>query len=145
RAPTIRGTGLWNGTVLLGLFRLDVRELDHLGPLFEFSSVELSVVGRRKCKHGATQVDKARLDLGINEGGVDLPIEPIHDLGGRSVGDSDATYRTGLVARYELADGRDVRQQFRSRCSRHRKGPQPAISDVLDRRGHVVEYRLHLA
>src|SRR5262249_51606506 len=52
---------------------------------------------------------------------------------------------TGLVARYELADGRDVRQQFRSRCSRHRKGQQPAIPDVLDRRGHVVEYRLHLA
>src|SRR5262249_50926292 len=61
---------LWNGTVLLGLFRLDVRKLHHLGPLFDFLSVELSVVGRRKCKHGATQVGKARLDLGIDEGGV---------------------------------------------------------------------------
>src|SRR5262245_35075322 len=47
---------------------LDVRELDHLCPLFDFRSVELSVVDRRECEHGATQVGKARLDLGIDEG-----------------------------------------------------------------------------
>src|SRR4029077_20595598 len=90
--------------------RLDVRKLDHLGPLFDFRSVELPVVGRRKCKHGATQVGKAHLNLGIDEGGVDFPIEPIHDVGGRSLGGCDASYRTGLVARDEIADGREVRQ-----------------------------------
>src|SRR5215475_950562 len=79
--------------------RLDVRKLDHLGPLFDFRSVELSIVGRRERKHGAAQVRKPRLRLGIDEAGIDLPVELINDVGGRSLGGCDASYRTGLVAR----------------------------------------------
>src|SRR5262249_3416296 len=90
-------------------------------------------------------VRKPRLHLGIDEAGIDLPVELINDVGGRSLGGCDASYRTRLVARHEIADGREGRHQFRSRCSRHRKGPQPPVPDVLDRRRHVVEYRLHLA
>src|SRR5262249_25490465 len=71
----------------------------YLGPLFDFRSVELSVVGRRERKHGATQGGKA-LDLGIDESGVYFPIEPIHDLGGRFLG--GASYRIGLLARHEI-------------------------------------------
>ena len=55
-----------------GSVRLDVRELDHLGPLFRFFGDELAELGGRARKDSATKVGKALLHLGISEACVDL-------------------------------------------------------------------------
>ena len=60
-------------------------------------------------EHRATQVGKPRLDLGIGEAGVDLLVELVDNLGGRALGRADAEPVARLVARHELAHGRDVR------------------------------------
>ena len=49
-----------------------------------------------------------------------------------------------LVARHEIANGRDVRQHLRARRGGHRQRAQLAGPDVLDRRGHGIEHDLHL-
>src|ERR1700684_277722 len=52
--------------------RLDVRELDHLGPFLGFIGNELTEIGRRAGKwHGAPS-GKGGLQRGIGEGGVAL-------------------------------------------------------------------------
>src|SRR5262245_33445304 len=53
-------------------FRLDARELDHLGPLLGFVGNEFPEIGGRERDHGAAEVGKPRLDLGISKAGVDL-------------------------------------------------------------------------
>src|SRR5262249_35897036 len=55
--------------------RLDVRRADHLTPFLGFLCDQLSKVGRRERKHIATDVGKPRLQLGIGERRVDLPVE----------------------------------------------------------------------
>jgi hypothetical protein len=75
---------------------MECRASDQSGLMF----ANLITFGRRERKHGAAQGGKACLDLGIDESGVYFPIEPIHDLGGRSLGGS--SYRIGLIARHEI-------------------------------------------
>ena len=82
----------------------------------------------------AAQVGKPRLDLGIGESRVDLLVELVDDLGGRVPRRANAEPRARLVARHELAHGRDVRQRLRARRGRHRQRAQLAGPDVLDRR-----------
>src|SRR5262245_38627345 len=55
-----------------GSVRLDARELDHLGPLLGFLGNEFPEIGGRERDHGAAEVGKPRLDLGISKAGVDL-------------------------------------------------------------------------
>ena len=52
---------------------------------------------------------KVRLDLRIDESGVDLFVEPIDNLGGRVLGGAEAIEHS-LKARDEFAHGRDVRK-----------------------------------
>src|SRR5262249_441571 len=85
--------------------RLDARELHHLAPLLGLICDELSKVGGRERKHIATDVGKLRLQLGIGERGVDLPVELVDDLGRRIFGRAEAIHRACLVAWDELADG----------------------------------------
>src|SRR5215472_18688931 len=60
------------GSTLLGL---DVGRPDHLAPLLGFVGDELTEVAGRAWEHSATKVSKARLHLGVGEGGVDFAIE----------------------------------------------------------------------
>ena len=53
--------------------------------------------------------------------------------------------RARLVARHEIAHGRDVRQRLRARRGGHRQRAQLAGPDVLDRRRHGGEHDLHLS
>ena len=55
--------------------RLDAGEFDHLGPLLGFVGNQLFKIGRREREHGATEIGKPRLDLGISEASVDLVVE----------------------------------------------------------------------
>ena len=52
--------------------------------------------------------------------------------------------RARLVARHEIAHGRNVRQRLRARRGGHRQRAQLAGPDVLDRRRHGGEHDLHL-
>src|SRR5262252_2666159 len=61
------------------LLRLDAGKLDHLCPLLGLLGDELAEVGGRAGHHGAAQVGKPRLHLGIAESRVDLPVEPVDD------------------------------------------------------------------
>src|SRR5262249_48836802 len=54
---------------------LDIGRSDHLAPLLGFVGDELAEVAGRARKHSATKVGKARLHLGVGEGGVDFAIE----------------------------------------------------------------------
>ena len=80
-----------------------------LPPLLGFLGDQLSKLGGRERRHIATDVGKPRLQLGIGERGVDLPVELVDDLGRRILGRAEAIHRACLVARDELTDGRDVR------------------------------------
>src|SRR3981081_2032669 len=91
--------------------RHDVARRDHLGPLFGFFGDELAEVGGRERKPRAAEVGKPRLERGIGESPVDLLVELVNDPGRRVLGRAEAKYRARLVARDELAHGRDVRQR----------------------------------
>src|SRR5262245_30213184 len=94
-----------------GSLRLDAGELDHLGPLLSFVRDQLTEIGGREREHLATEIGKPRLDFGISEAGIDLPIELVNNVGGRVLGRADTEPGARLKARYELAHGREVRQR----------------------------------
>jgi hypothetical protein len=52
--------------------RLDVEGPDDVAPLLRFVGDELAKVGGRKREHGAAEIGKPRLDIGIGEASVDL-------------------------------------------------------------------------
>src|SRR5262245_26807049 len=74
--------GTWRGRRLFGL---DVRELDHLGPLLGFCGDQPAKIRRRACERRAAQLGEPRLDLGIGEACVDLLVELLDDLGRRGL------------------------------------------------------------
>ena len=65
---------------------------------------ELTEVGWRTWKHRAAQVGKACLNRRVGEGRVDLPVEPVDDLGGRISGGNDVVNGARLVAWHEIGD-----------------------------------------
>jgi hypothetical protein len=62
--------------------RLDVGGPDHLAPLLGFVGDELTEIGGREREHLATEIGKPRLDFGIGEAGIDLPVELVNNVGG---------------------------------------------------------------
>src|ERR1700692_3877565 len=58
----------------VGSFRLDTRELDHLGPLLGFVGDELCVVGGRTGEYRAAKVGNPRLHRRIGKASVDFPV-----------------------------------------------------------------------
>src|SRR5215831_1248662 len=89
--------------------RLDVEGLDHLAPLLGFIGDVFSEVRGRAHKCRASQVSKPRFCVGVGEYHIDLPVELVDDLGGRSLWRAHAVPRTDLVAWDKLAYGRKVR------------------------------------
>ena len=82
----IRGTGDMNLSDVAPEFAesgLHARELDHLGPLLGFIGDELSESAGEPANTAAAQVGEACLYLGVGEGGIDLLVELVDDLGGR--------------------------------------------------------------
>src|SRR5262249_4563188 len=95
------------------LLRLDTPGLDDPGPLCGLVGDELAEIGGRAREHHPAHVGEPLHDLGIGEACVGFPVEGIHDRGGRILRRGDAEPGARLVARYEIADGRDVRQRLR--------------------------------
>src|SRR6516162_5255597 len=58
-------------------------------------------------------------ELGISEGGVNLPVELVDDLSGRVFRRADAGPEARLVAWHEFTHSRDVRQYWRARRGGH--------------------------
>jgi len=77
-----RGQALANSRA--ASLRLDVEGPDDVAPLLGFLGDELAKVGGRTRKHGAVEIGKPRLDLGIGEAGIDLLVELVDDFGGRA-------------------------------------------------------------
>src|SRR5262249_11148169 len=112
----IRGTGVTEYLAgARGSLCLDVEGPDHVAPLLCFAGDELAKVGWRVCEHVATQIRKPRLHLGIGQGRVDLRVELVDDLGGRSLRCADAEPDTRVVAGQDLADRRNI-WQFLQAC-----------------------------
>src|SRR5215207_4490861 len=97
---------------LLPSVRLDPRELDHLSPLSGLVGDELAEVDGRASKRDAPNVCDARLQLGIDEAGIDLFVELVDDLGWCVFGNADPIPLAGLVARHELAHGWELGQRL---------------------------------
>src|ERR1700726_1950221 len=66
--------------------RLDVRELDHLGPFLGFVGNELAEIGWRAGKCHGAEIGKPLLQRGIGKAGIDLLVEPVDDVGWRVLG-----------------------------------------------------------
>jgi hypothetical protein len=63
------------------LLRLEAGELDDLSPLLGFLGDELGEVGGRAGKYFTAELSLPRLHRWIGERRVDIPVEPLDDLG----------------------------------------------------------------
>src|SRR5262245_20712263 len=102
-AISLNGEVMERGAKSAGSICLDACEVHHLAPLLGFVGDELAKVGGREREHVATQVGKARLDLGIGKTSVDLLVELLDDLGRRGLRCADAVPGARLVSRHELS------------------------------------------
>src|SRR5580700_7909837 len=100
--------------------RLDVRELDHLGPFFGFVGDELAEIGGRAWKWHGAEIGKSLLQRGVGEAGIYLLVELVDDVGRRALGRADAVEAARIVARHELRHARNIRQGIGARRRRHR-------------------------
>src|SRR4051812_11664538 len=85
----IRGTGDY-GMSGPGSVLLEASKLHHLGPLLSFVGDELSEVRDRAKERLAAEIGHPCLHRGIRQRQVDFSIEPLDDLGRRSLGSTDA-------------------------------------------------------
>src|SRR5262245_14652327 len=92
------------------LFRLDTRELDHLGPLLGFCHDQPAEFGRRTRTRDASQRRVPRPQRGIGKGRIDLGVELLNDRGWRALWGADTSHGAGFVTRYELAHSRQLGQ-----------------------------------
>src|SRR5262249_14397201 len=135
---------LWNIDSGSASVHLDVEGAYHLAPFLGFVSDELCEVGGR-ARQRLAEVSQTDLHLGVGEGRVDLLVELVDDFGRRGLRCAEAKPEARLIARHELAHGRDVRQRFRARRCGYCERTQPPSPDVFDHRGHGGERPLHLS
>src|ERR1039457_4058819 len=112
-----------------GSVRLGARELDHLSPLLGFVGDELTEVSGRTREHRAAEVDQPRLDFGVGDSRIDFLVELLDDLGRCVLGCAYAKPRGSLVARHEIAHGREIRQHICARRRGYCQWAQSAGSD----------------
>src|SRR5262245_57245414 len=123
---------MWNVDNGSASLRLDVGGPDDLAPFLGFVGDQLFKVDGREREHGATEIGKPRLELGIGEASVDLRVELRNDLGRRGLRCADAVPEARLISRHELSEGRNVWQRFRAHRGGNRERTQLASPDVLD-------------
>ena len=70
-------------------------------------------------------------ELGVGECGVDLPVQGLDDVGRRVHGRAEAKPDGGLVARHELTQRRNIRQQLGASRAGCCEGAQQAVPNVL--------------
>src|SRR5262245_19811231 len=122
---------LWN-VGLVALLGLDIRGPDYLAPLLGLVGDVLRELRRRTRQYDDTHVSKPRLNLGIGEARVDLPVELVDDPNWRVPGSGDAAPATRLETGQGISDRWDVRQRLQACRSRHRQCTQLASPDMFD-------------
>src|SRR6516165_1847190 len=90
-------------------FSSDIRGADHLVPFLSLVGNKLTECRRRTGEDIASQVDEAPCRLFVSHAGIDLLVELVDDLGGRSFWSDDPVPAVRLVARQKLAQRRNVR------------------------------------
>src|SRR5215510_319814 len=108
-------------TIFPESLRLRTRELHHLGPLLGLLGHVLPELGGRAGNERRSHAGEPLFHGRIGEDRIDGGIELVDDLGGRAFRRTEAIPRTRLVARHEIGDGWDVRQQARPRRSGDRQ------------------------
>src|SRR5229473_2093004 len=98
------------------LLWLDTGRADQPAPLVSFAGDELTEFGRRARKGRAAKIGQSCLQFGVGDGGVDLLVELVDDIRRRVVRRANALPAARLVPRHKFAQGRDVRQNLRTRC-----------------------------
>src|ERR1019366_2084754 len=113
--PYSRTRTLWNiGAETSGLLRLDVGLSDHLAPFLGLVRDELSELGHAHRRWQPSQLYNARLDLGVDEGGINLSIEHLDDLRRRTARGGETSPRTRLIARHGFRYRRNVGQKLQT-------------------------------
>jgi hypothetical protein len=87
---------------------LDVRSLDHIGPLLGVTGDTLSELGRGSCNDVLAQFDQPMLQLCIDEPGIDFRIELVDNFRRRAFRRDDSKPRARFVSRYDFIDCRNV-------------------------------------
>src|SRR5262249_47198703 len=82
------------------------------------------------------------LEFGIGKPGIDRAVELVDDFRRRAPWGANALPADALVAGHELAYGREVREQLRSSCARHRQGPHRTSLDLFGPRDNRAEHDL---
>src|SRR5712691_963047 len=124
-------------------FRLDASKFDYLGPFLSFSNDEFAEIGRRPRHRRATQVNKARFNFRVGETSIDRFIQPIDNITGRILGDSNAVPSTCLIAWQKLAQRRNLRQLFGTNRGRYGKWTKSTSPQVFKGCWQVVEHPLN--
>src|SRR6516165_4088070 len=93
----------------------------------------------------ASQCGVSRPQAGIGKDRIDLRAELGDDLRGGTLWCADASHGASLVARHEIANGRNIRQRLGSRRCGHGQSAQLAGRDVPNGPRHSVEHDLHLS
>src|SRR6516162_11666267 len=128
-----------------GSLRLDVRELDHPGPLLGFVGDEVAKFGGRHRHWLEAKANKARLCQGIGKDGIDLLAEPLDNFARSIFWHADTLPAACLVAGYRFAQGRGIRQQIQAGRGGDCQGAQLTLSDWPDRLGYRSKRGLHLS
>src|SRR5215470_3304993 len=95
-----------------GSVRLRTGELHHFGPLLGFFGDVLSELGGRAGNERSAHAVEPLLDNRLSQDCVDRRVELVDELGGRVLRRTDAIPRARLVARHEIGDRRNIRQQL---------------------------------
>src|SRR6202030_895842 len=90
------------------LFRLDVGGLDHLGPFLGIADKVLFELRRRAGERDAAEFADPRAERRIGEGGVDLLVEAVDDIGRRLFRRADTEPNRRIVTRQKFSDARQV-------------------------------------
>src|SRR5262245_4688447 len=114
RAPTRDRCRRDGRTGRSGSFRLDARELHHLGPLPGFRSDEFAEIRRLANKRKGPQPAKSFLLFWLSDPRIDLLVESFNDLRGRAFRGTDAKPTARFEAWHEVVHGRNVRQDLRA-------------------------------
>src|SRR5215469_14648557 len=112
--------------------RLDIRELNYLPKLLDFTGNEFAELGGRVCKSLPALIGKARFEFRVGKGGIDFVIEFFDDLSRRVFGRTKPNPTARLITRHKIGNDGNVRQWFPTRFRAHRQWPQFTRSDVLD-------------
>src|SRR6516165_417443 len=114
-------------------FPLYIGRQNHPAPLLHLVGDQSSKVVGRPGESRAAQIGKLRLEFRNGDTDVDFPVQFFDDFCRRVLWTANAVPRTCLVPGQGFAQSWNVRQYWRARLRRYRKGAEIAGSDIFER------------